>query len=209
MIINLLNKLLLSITSTAIFDYMRDLKCSTTCCHSVTLKEKPNYILDKNWKIIFLSYNYALFYGMLFSLIFKMFLNPLYHITLYFIFISFVQRLMCAFVMNGIHRNTSPYVHAGYYLLYFIGSMLQLDNIIITCVVMSFVSIVSSILLIHVKGKQYDYSWRKQYCNGKLINVSLEDRNKGHYEQPYSKFEYYHLRIIFGLHMLYCLSTYF
>ena len=209
MIVNLLIKLLLSVISTTLFDFIRDIKCSSTCCHSITLKEKPKYILDKNWKVVFLSYNYALFYGMIGSIFFNIFLDPFDHITTYFMFISLVQRLMCAFVMNGIHRNTNAYVHAGYYALYFLGSVILLDDILITYMIMSIVSVVSSVVFINIQDKQYDYSWRQQYHHKKLIDVSFENRNNLNYEQPYLKFEYFHLRLIFVLNIYFTYSYIF
>jgi hypothetical protein len=195
--------------STLTFDHLRDIKCNGTCCHSVTLKEKPDYILDKNWKVIFLSYNYALFYGAAASILFSLFVDPEYHYTAYFLFISFVQRVMCAFVMNGIHRNTNSYVHAGYYSCYFTGSIILLEDYItiyitthvIAYIIMCIVSVMSSVAFIHLRGKQYDYSWRKQYSNGQLINVELRHRNNAFYDQPYSKFEYFHLRLILVLNI--------
>ena len=105
----------LSIISTLIFDYIRDYYCHKKCdCQkSPTLLTNSNYGLEKNWIILALSYNYAYFYGSMAS---KSIL-PMYQ----FGKIVIMQRFMCLCVMNNIHKRTSPLVHAGYYLLYFIG----------------------------------------------------------------------------------------
>ena len=85
----------------------------------------------------------------------------------YFIIISFLQRFMCAFVMNGIHRNRSPLVHTRYYLLYFIGSMKNTNyNHTYIC------------------GNQNKYSWKKQYKNKKLIDVDISDKSNLFYDNP-------------------------
>lgn len=187
---------IISVITTLCFDYVRDMRCKrlNDCCNSTTLESKPNYVLDENWKVVLLSYNYAMFYGYICS-----FALPQYIINStvgYFICISFLQRFMCVCVMNGIHRNTSPVVHACYYLLYFLGSSLAFDEGNWEYGLISVLSVVSSVIFIHLNHDQYNYSWQEQYDKGKLVTVQLYDRNNPFYSQPYSKFEYYHLRLI-------------
>lgn len=94
------------------------------------------------------------------------------HPMKYFVTISFLQRVMCAFVMNGIHRNTSPFVHTGYYFLYFLGSMKNIDYNQ-TYMILSIISVLFSLINSYVAGNQNNYSWKKQYKNKKLVEIEL------------------------------------
>ena len=56
-----------SILFTQMFDMIRDLKCFSkyNCGCSVLLSNNQNNILDANWKLVLLSYNYPFTYGWL------------------------------------------------------------------------------------------------------------------------------------------------
>ena len=76
-----------SIIITLLFDYIRDLRCKSLgdCCHSITLQTFPSYILDENWKVVLLSYNYAVFYGYMCSYVMPEFIisnNLMYFICI-------------------------------------------------------------------------------------------------------------------------------
>lgn len=196
------SKMIGSVILTHIFDVIRDKQCSlkNNCDCSIELSANPQFKLDANWKMVLLSYNYAYVYGYLCS---KLFIehNVITRPMKYFVIISFLQRIMCAFVMNGIHHNTSPIVHAGYYFLYFLGSMKNI-HYNQTYTLISIISVISSLINMYVSGNQNNYSWKKQYKNKKLIHVHISDKNNLFYEQPYSVFEYYHLRTILVLHLI-------
>ena len=148
-------------------------------------------MLVQNWKILFLSYNYAYFYGLMLPKLDQ----PLYQ----FIMVSFLQRFMCAVVMNNIHKRTSQFVHAGYYLLYYFGGIIYLKSYY----KMVIMSLCTSLIWIYSKGKQLNYNWDKQYVDNILSNISHKNAFNINYKQAYSRFEVYHLYIILCVNIIY------
>lgn len=190
---------IISVLSTKVFDNIRDRKCCIQCnCSDVeTLETNPDYVLVKNWKILILSYNYAYFYG----LITYKCDSSLYQ----FMIVSMVQRIMCMYIMNTIHRKTSPYVHAGYYALYFLGGGINNANYYI----MVCASLLTSVLSKHITGSFWHYSWNKQYINGQLHSITKENASNLNYEQAYSKLHIAHLYLIMLSNIVYHLLQYF
>jgi len=179
--------LAISVFITLCFDAIRDKYC---CVSPIN-----NDMLDTNWKVLTLSYCYAVFYGIVFGMISPLFVD-IENDLIYFLIITFVQRFMCFYVMPNIHVKTSPEVHFGYYLLYFVGSMLPLVNISNTYILMSILSASSSLVMTYLRGNQCKYMWNIQYKNGEQVRVTLTNRGYPFYQQMYTRFEYYHLRVV-------------
>ena len=202
-------EVLMSICLTLVFDIIRDWYCHLygDCRSSPTLKSNPSYKLQSNWAIVLLSYNYAYFYGTMLHLLLQL-INTYFNLetsinipkeVIRFVIVSFLQRFMCVAVMNTIHKRTSYIVHAGYYSLYFMGGRINTPMYYI----MSFISILTSVLWIRVWGKQYDYAWDKQYVNGILTNINKKNKSNPFYKQAYPPFELYHLYLVGILSIIY------
>lgn len=236
----------ISIVITGFFDRIRD-KYGKCHCDSIGDSSTVIKMLDANWKVVLMSYNYALFYGRVFSYLFFLVENYINNdcglsskvnivfanenSLLFFIFIAFIQRIMCALVMPNIHRKASPIVHAIYYTLYYIGAMWyiydvnnnydvteyvsndigQLNKLILSrfavlhmieFMLFGLISVAFSLINIYTSDCQLNYDWRNQYVNGKKNNVDEKNRNNLNYQQLYTKFEYYHLRVILIMNIL-------
>ena len=59
---------------------------------------------------------------------------------------------------------------------------------------MSILSASSSFAMTYLRGNQCKYMWNIQYKNGE--QVTLTNRRYPFYQQMYTKFEYYHLRVV-------------
>ena len=202
-IIIFIRNLIVVITMTIIFDFIRDQRCKYF--HKADfLSSRPNLILDKNWKVVILSYNYGLFYGIVFGYLYNKLFSQSIGLN-YFLAISLLQRIMCAYVMPSIHRRTSPFVHSFYYLFYYIGSMLsfmilklEYDNINLMISYMLYIttSLAFSLIYIYANNRERCYSWQIQYMDERPTTIEYKDRNSLFNEQVYSIYEYYHLRLV-------------